>query len=88
MKTVYFSILLLLVMMFLAFGCRVEQVQRVEGNAQASIIHEFPLAERCFDDTRVHTWEELKECLELTTNMKYTVDANGAVVEALKEKGE
>ncbi len=71
----------LIIMSCVLFGCRVTQVHEVDGSAEAKVITEFPLAERCFDDSRVTTWEELKECLELTTNMRYTVDVDGELTE-------
>jgi hypothetical protein len=76
--SLFFMFVLLIIILI---GCKVEQAQTIEGDAKVHIMHEFPLAEKCFSDPRIATWEDLKTCLELTTNMKYTVDSDGVISE-------
>lgn len=71
-----------LAFIFLA-GCSVTQKQELGGEATARVVFEFPAAQACFDDERIETFEQLKICLELTTNSRYTVDASGAIIDSL-----
>lgn len=64
-------------------GCRVTQEQKLDGEATARVVVEFPQTQACFDDKRIETYEQLKECLELVTNNKWTVTAEGEVIEAI-----
>lgn len=66
-------------------SCRVTQRNEVGGEAVARIIVEFPQADRCFTDPRVETFEQIKQCLELVTNSKWTIDASGEVIEAVTD---
>lgn len=65
-------------------ACKVTQRQEANGEITAKVIIEFPQAQMCFQDPRITTYEQLKECLELVTNNKWTVDVAGEVVEALE----
>ncbi len=61
------------------------QRQEVGGDAEVHIIVEFPQADRCFTDERIETYDQLKECLEIVTNNKWTIDVAGQVVEVLED---
>lgn len=67
------------------YGCRIDQNQRIGGEARATIVVQFPAAEACFTDVRLTSTEALLQCLEYTTGQRWTMDVSGNVVEAITE---
>jgi len=74
-----------LIVALLSVSCASKSKIIVSGGsnntAEAKIIVTFPEAALCFSDDRIDTYEQLKECLELVTNKKWTVDVTGDLKE-------
>lgn len=75
-------------------GCGTQHKIKVQGGttntAEVHVTIDQPLADKCFTDPRVVTYEQLKECVEITTDNTLTIDVNGNIVEildVLKEAG-
>ena len=57
----------------------------VGGEVVAKVVVEFPQAQECFDDDRIETYDQLRECLWLLTNYTWTVSADGEVVSMIQD---
>ena len=68
-------------------GCRVDQNQRLSGEARATVVVSYPAAEACFVSEYVSSFDQLKVCLELTTGQRFTLNADGEIIEAVVPPG-
>lgn len=66
-----------------AGGCGIEtkQTQKVEGSAEIRVVFEDKVVQGCIDlfEKGKLDYPKFKECLELTTNRKITISAEGSV---------
>ena len=66
-------------------GCRVNQ--RLSGEAHATVVVSYPAAEACFTSSHIASFDQLKVCLELTTGQRFTLNADGEIIEAIVPPG-